>query len=76
MRQRAGGIRTMPGTGSGNNSYILQLLMSMEVSRHKLAGHAVPQGTLSRLRRSPCEYIPVRSMAASMRPTVPQAYAG
>jgi len=25
---------------------------------------------------SPCEYIPVRSTAASMRPTVPQAYAG
>jgi len=23
---------------------------------------------------SPCEYIPVRSTAASMRPTVPQAY--
>jgi len=28
------------------------------------------------LRNSPCEYIPVRSTAASMRPTVLQAYAG
>jgi len=56
----------------------------MEVGRHTLAGHAVPQGTFSRLTAihlvlqgsSPCEYIPVRSTDASVRPTVQQAYAG
>ncbi|MEN8762115.1 MAG: hypothetical protein ABF290_06740, partial [Thiogranum sp.] len=46
--------------------------------------HLVPQGTLSRLSaihlvlqgNSPCEYILVRSTAASMRPTVPEGRVG